>query len=560
MNRKASQKKKEVGKVKTVKIYFHPDAKQKKMLNEYFTALHKLYNACLDNEYLLKEYDAEMKKYNDAKKEATKPKEDEKSSCIDGKKNTKTKKTVTKKKSKKDVVDEIDAQPSDPVIPVVKTKKEIDELAKEFLTHMRENYIKQASKFYPQIGYDVKEYEMESFLKARSGSSGDLNARKKETKIYKSSFTLHNDFVLFDHGNNYFTFNKELLSKRVSKGEIDSIYFKCTSVDVSFIDLEHECKLVKRGSKYYLSVLVDADTYYTRRRANRSELSKKMEAIRTKYHIDRQPVIDTLSDKKRQLKNKQGDQDALKEDISNNTTILKNLSNEYKSSKDKLLVDHGKIRKQDMELPEDKKLPFIAIDPGIRKFITGYDMDKATLIGRCEDIRSLNEYKDTIRAYQSAISGEDGVKLPKRICEKLNSKILRIYDKINNKINNFHYHVAKYLCINYQTILIPKFGGKDLYSKAIRRIGKTTVKDMTTWSHCSFREILKNKADQYQYVKVIEVPEDYTTKTCSGCGWLNDDIGASETFQCKGQCKGVFDRDINASKNIFLKNKQFLSL
>lgn len=51
---------------------------------------------------------------------------------------------------------------------------------------------------------------------------------------------------------------------------------------------------------------------------------------------------------------------------------------------------------------------------------------------------------------------------------------------------------------------------------------------------------------------LILVPEHYTTKTCSCCGVLNNEVGSKEIFTC-GSCNLIAGRDINASKNIKMK-------
>jgi putative transposase len=51
---------------------------------------------------------------------------------------------------------------------------------------------------------------------------------------------------------------------------------------------------------------------------------------------------------------------------------------------------------------------------------------------------------------------------------------------------------------------------------------------------------------------VIYVPEHHTTKTCSNCGTINNNVGSKEIFQCCN-CKLVTGRDINAAKNIKMK-------
>ena len=57
--------------------------------------------------------------------------------------------------------------------------------------------------------------------------------------------------------------------------------------------------------------------------------------------------------------------------------------------------------------------------------------------------------------------------------------------------------------------------------------------------------------------KVVLVPEHYTTKTCSCCGKMNENIGSKEVFSCDN-CKIVTGRDMNASKNMKLKGLYFL--
>jgi len=56
--------------------------------------------------------------------------------------------------------------------------------------------------------------------------------------------------------------------------------------------------------------------------------------------------------------------------------------------------------------------------------------------------------------------------------------------------------------------------------------------------------------------KVFMVPEHYTTKTCSCCGTINNNVGSKEVFAC-GNCKMVTGRDMNASKNMMLHKSVF---
>ena len=51
--------------------------------------------------------------------------------------------------------------------------------------------------------------------------------------------------------------------------------------------------------------------------------------------------------------------------------------------------------------------------------------------------------------------------------------------------------------------------------------------------------------------KVFCIKEEYTTKTCSFCGMLNNP-GRSKIYQCLN-CNIKTGRDVNASKNILMK-------
>lgn len=52
--------------------------------------------------------------------------------------------------------------------------------------------------------------------------------------------------------------------------------------------------------------------------------------------------------------------------------------------------------------------------------------------------------------------------------------------------------------------------------------------------------------------KVMYVKENYTTKTCSSCGVINDKVGVNRVFKCVS-CDLITGRDWNAAKNILMK-------
>ena len=69
--------------------------------------------------------------------------------------------------------------------------------------------------------------------------------------------------------------------------------------------------------------------------------------------------------------------------------------------------------------------------------------------------------------------------------------------------------------------------------------------------HFKFKQRLQSKANTKSHCEVYIVTEDYTTKTCTNCGVLNDVQGLKK-IECKS-CKLKYDRDINGARNIFIK-------
>ena len=62
-----------------------------------------------------------------------------------------------------------------------------------------------------------------------------------------------------------------------------------------------------------------------------------------------------------------------------------------------------------------------------------------------------------------------------------------------------------------------------------------------------------DKCSTLKDVKVIICTEEYTSKTCTKWGTINN-VGSSEIYKCKS-CKLILDRDINGTRNILIKNE-----
>lgn len=192
-----------------------------------------------------------------------------------------------------------------------------------------------------------------------------------------------------------------------------------------------------------------------------------------------------------------------------------------------------------------------SIDPGVRSFITLYDPEGLTL---SVDDANNKIFKRCllIDRLQSKLSKEK----QKRSRYRFRKAIYRLYQRIKMMISDMHQKVSKWLSDNYKEVLLPSFNTSDMTSKQ-KRISSKTSRAMLTWSHYNFKKLLECKMKR-SGGRVIECKEHYTTKTCSQCGIINHNITKQKVFTCL-ICKLETDRDVNAARNIFLKNEQYIS-
>lgn len=203
------------------------------------------------------------------------------------------------------------------------------------------------------------------------------------------------------------------------------------------------------------------------------------------------------------------------------------------------------------EFKQTNSIRTCAIDPGVRSFITIYDPQGITL--------SIDDTKDYIfkrcllvDRLKSKLSKE----LIKRNRYRLRKLIYRMNQKIKLMISDMHQKTSKWLSDNYNEVLLPSFNTSNMTSKQ-KRISNTTSRKMLTWSHYKFKKLLEYKMER-SGGRLIECQEHYTTKTCSQCGIINHNITKQKVFVCS-HCNLNMDRDVNAARNIFLKNEHLLS-
>ena len=67
-----------------------------------------------------------------------------------------------------------------------------------------------------------------------------------------------------------------------------------------------------------------------------------------------------------------------------------------------------------------------------------------------------------------------------------------------------------------------------------------------------FKQRLEYKCESTK-TEYKEIDESYTSKMCSKCGYLKEDLGSSKIYNCDN-CKIIIDRDINGARGILIKS------
>ena len=219
---------------------------------------------------------------------------------------------------------------------------------------------------------------------------------------------------------------------------------------------------------------------------------------------------------------------------------------------------HITIRQTPIEV-QTSKIPrqsVVALDPGVRKFLTAYSPDGwIAHLGTKHDTGRLAFLKRRVQTFVARTKA-----LPKKQRQKkyrMKKAAQRARDRIKHLVLDMHCKISNYLVKSFSVIVLPDFRSQQMSKKKApngkkRTIGRGTVKLMQTLSHYSFRTRLLQKAARTPECKVLICGEQYTSKTCGLCGKINPKLGSSERFRCT--CGASLDRDVNAARNILLRN------
>jgi putative transposase len=183
-------------------------------------------------------------------------------------------------------------------------------------------------------------------------------------------------------------------------------------------------------------------------------------------------------------------------------------------------------------LPESDKI--IGLDVGIKSFLTDSKDNKV------ENPKFLKHKIKELRVKQRKLSrAKKGLNRRK----KAKLRVAKCHEKITNQRRDFHHKLANQYITDYGIIVVEKLEiGNMIKNHKLTR-------DISDCAWGDFFEILSYKAEEAGR-EIIQINPKNTSKTCSECGAINQELKLSDrNWLCKS-CGTYHDRDFNAAKNI----------
>ena len=214
-----------------------------------------------------------------------------------------------------------------------------------------------------------------------------------------------------------------------------------------------------------------------------------------------------------------------------------------------LIMENGRyflcVTYVEKKKPRDPSGKIVALDPGVRTFMTYFTEDGFGWLG----YQAINRIQRLCQHLDDLLCRAATVKRPLRRTLRQAANKIRV--KIRNLVDELHKKVAHFLVTHYDIILLPTFESQEMCRRGKRNLRKKSVRQMLTLSHYRFKQRLKQKALEYG-VQVIDVCEAYTSKTVSWTGEVVEKLGGAKVITASNGTR--MDRDLNGARGIFVKS------
>ena len=216
----------------------------------------------------------------------------------------------------------------------------------------------------------------------------------------------------------------------------------------------------------------------------------------------------------------------------------------------KILYDRGafylllSVDVKRVDTVAERKQPIVALDPGVRTFMTGYSPSGVAFKVGEDQIRLMKRLHariDHLRSVRTKVNKRRTRWRLKQRLETLERRLFGIVDDLHNQTTSA-------LTRNFDTILLPTFGTSEMLRSEC--IASTTKRRMQGLAHYRFQQKMVHQCQKHGCTLYL-VGEEYTTKCCGGCGRLKE-VKGDTIYDCP-TCGYTMDRDVHGARNILIK-------
>jgi putative transposase len=179
--------------------------------------------------------------------------------------------------------------------------------------------------------------------------------------------------------------------------------------------------------------------------------------------------------------------------------------------------------------------PVVGVDLGVKALATCSD---GTVIPNPRHLkRRLKKLKRFHRVVSRRIKGGQNRR-------KAAKRLAKLYRKVANQRKPTLHQVTTTLAKTKRVIVI-----EDLHMRGMLK-NHHLAQAIADVGFYEFKRQLLYKAEWYGSQVILASRWEPSSKTCSGCGWVDENLRLSDrTFHCE-QCGLVLDRDLNAARNL----------
>ena len=226
--------------------------------------------------------------------------------------------------------------------------------------------------------------------------------------------------------------------------------------------------------------------------------------------------------------------------------MAENIPNGWRDSR--LTLSHGQyhlsVPKEAQQREAETQGRVVALDPGIRSFLTWFSETDAGHIGHQDfgRIQRLCTHLDNLLGRAA--------RARHRQKRNMYRAAGRMRTRIRNLVDELHHKAARFLVDQYDIILLPTFETSEMALRGARKLRRKSVRNLLTFAHYRFQQFLLWKAWQTGKT-VLLVNEAYTSRTCSWSGQIVHNLGGRRWIT--GSDGTRMERDLNGARGIFLR-------